>query len=42
MTRILCIVGLHAWHPTTPIFERHRLSKLICTRCRTRKWWRAR
>lgn len=39
--KILCWLGIHAWHPTAAIFERHRLSKLNCTRCGVRKWWRA-
>ncbi len=39
--RLLCWLGIHAWHPTVAIFERRRLSKLICTRCGVRKWWRA-
>lgn len=38
--RLLCLIGLHDWHPTAPLFERHRLSKLLCTRCGKRKWWR--
>ena len=36
----LCLIGLHHWHPTIAIFWRGRLSKLICTRCGTRKWWK--
>lgn len=42
MMRVLCLIGLHSWHPTHALFERRRLSKLSCTRCGKRKWWRAR
>ena len=38
--RLLCYLGLHRWHPTHPLFETRRLSKLICTRCNKRKWWK--
>lgn len=38
--KLLCLIGIHAWHPTARVTDGHRLSKLICTRCGTRKWWR--
>ena len=28
MTHILCLFGIHAWHPTVALFERTRLTKL--------------
>jgi hypothetical protein len=41
VSRLLCFIGLHNWHPTAAIFETNRISKLMCTRCGVRKWWRA-
>lgn len=40
MMRLLCYFGLHDWHPTARITDHDRFSKLICTRCSVRKWWR--
>ncbi|WP_268957457.1 hypothetical protein [Novosphingobium resinovorum] len=40
--KLLCMIGIHAWHRTGRVTDRQRgISKLICTRCGTRKWWRA-
>ena len=39
MSKLLCLFGFHRWHRTAAIFERHRISKEICTRCSTRRWF---
>lgn len=39
--RPLCWIGLHRLHPSALITGRIKgISKLVCTRCGKRKWWK--
>lgn len=39
MGKLLCLLGMHRWHPTAAIFERYKVSKEICVRCGNRRWF---